>query len=297
MEQTTNGGSDGGEAKTRNETSNLRSKADEENTTVPAGDSKETLNRGAEVGDKVANRRSLIDDAADRAGETGQTEAAEQAGDFRGELDEEVLSVLADDAEEVLDARSRVLEEVAGSLGVTALDVVAENVDNLADGGGEAGEETGEEATDLRGEFDEESAAIVAEDGEEVLHRQAEVLEEITDIAGLLDDAANGDAELGKAESAQQSDDGRVKLDKELLSVLADDGQGAVHAWSEIREEPAVGRRGRGRSPGESVGNGSDDVRDDAAVVGGGGDGGGRQSSESSDESGLHFDDGRMKDE
>lgn len=235
MEDVTNRGSNGREAESGDETSNGRSELDEEDAAVLAGDGKETLDRRAKVLDEVANGRSVVDEVANRASETSETEAAEEAGDVRGKLDQEVASVLADDFEDVIGARGEVLDNLATAL--VTLKGLAEGVDDFADRLGDAGEEAGEEPLDFGGQLDEEHTAIIADDGEKVLDGLAEVLEQITDVAGGLDDVTNRLADLGKAEAAQQADDRGAKLDKEVLGVLAGDGEGGVDAGGEIREE------------------------------------------------------------
>lgn len=196
MEKITDRSSDGWEAETRDKASNFRRELDEESTAVLSGNSEEIFNRGAKVLDKITNGGSLVDNAADGITDTSETEAVKETSNRRRKLDQEGLGVFANDVEKIINARSEVLEKVAAGLFIT-FDVVAEGSDDLTNGLSEAGEETGEQTLDFRGESDEESADTLAGDSEEVIGGFAEVLEEITDVGSLLDDLANGNANLG----------------------------------------------------------------------------------------------------
>jgi hypothetical protein len=292
VEDGADGGADGGEAEAREEGGNGRRELDEERADVLASDDKELLHRLAEVLDKLTNGASLADDLADGDADHGQSETAEQSSDLRGELDEEGLEVLAEDGEDLIDLGGDVLDNLA-----VTLNALAEGVDDLADGDADLGKtETANQASDLRGQLDQKSAAILANNSEEVLDGTAKVLHELTDGAGLADDLANGDADLGKAETAKQSSDLRGELDEERLEVLAEDGEDLIDLGGSVLNEMAALARG-GEVAGEVGGDvaaatAGKKVGDGAVVVlSRCGDGGGRKGGDGSEEGGLHFED------
>lgn len=290
VEDTADRGSDGVKAQASNEASDRGSELDKESTDVLASDDEETFNGGAEVLDEVTDGGSVVDDLANGASKAGEAETAQETGNARGELDQELLAVLAGDGEDLINAGAEILDGLAGGV-LVALDALAEGVDDFTDGLGERGEEAGDEALDFGRELDQESTGVLADDGEKVLDGLGEVLEEFADATGLLNDLADGNTDLGEAEAAQQLDDRGAELDEELLGVFAGDGEGGVDTGADVREQLAgvaavLAITGDNRRDG--LGHVLD-ARQKTAVVGRRGDGGGCQGGKSSEDDGLHF--------
>jgi hypothetical protein len=123
----------------------------------------------------------------------------------------------------------------------TYLQAAADNVDDGTDGGADGGEaEAREESGNGRRELDEESADALASDDKELFHRLAEVLDKLANRASLADDLADGDADHGQSETAEQSSDLRGELDEEGLEVLAEDGEDLIDLGGDVLDNLAV---------------------------------------------------------
>lgn len=297
MEDVTDLGRDGGEAEAGDEAGDGARETDKQGTEVLAGDDEETLGGGAQVLKEVTNFRGLADDGANGASEASQAQAGEEARDVRGQADQQVLGIRASDGQDVLDLGSEVLDKVVGGVGVAALEVVANGGNDLTDGRGGTGQDLGEDASQAGGDADKESAAIVADDGEEVLDGLAEVLDEVADLVGLLDDLANGASELRQAEANEETGDGAGELDQKVLAILANDRQGGVNARSNVRQDLVAGALA-GDDASKALGGIGALARQNASreqtvqrAGSRGSNGGGSHSGEGSNERGLHCED------
>lgn len=107
------GHTDVGETEAGNKTGDFGGELDQQSAEVLVNDGEETLDLGAKVLDKVTDVGSGGDDGANGATETSQAEAGEEGGDFRAELDEQLLGVGASDAQDLVDRLADILDEVA----------------------------------------------------------------------------------------------------------------------------------------------------------------------------------------
>lgn len=122
------------------------------------------------------------------------------------------------------------------------LQVLAESGNDSANGDTDGGEaKASDESSSLRGELDQELLAIVAGDGEETLDRAGEVRDEVTDVAGGLDDGADGATDGGQAETVNERGNGGGELDQELLGVGAGDGEDLADGGDEVLDDLARG--------------------------------------------------------
>lgn len=104
--------------KTSNERSDRRAELDEKDLGVFAGDHDDTLGVGAEFFEEVTDAGGSGNDRAERLANTGEAKAVDQSGNFRGELDEQLLGVGASDGEDLVDLWAKISHNLAGVGGV-----------------------------------------------------------------------------------------------------------------------------------------------------------------------------------
>lgn len=134
------------------------------------------------------------------------------------------------------------LQKIEQKALINPLQVLAKSGNDSANGDTDGGEtKAGDEGSDLGGELDEELLAIIAGDGEQALDGAGEVREEVTDVAGGLDDGADGATNGGQAETVNESGNLGGELDQELLSVGAGDGEDLADGGDEVLDDLAGG--------------------------------------------------------
>ena len=113
-------------------------------------------------------------DGTDRHADLGETKARDETGDRGGELDEESTAVLADNSDEVLDNRAKVLDEDTDAGGSS---------DNTTERSGKLREtKTGDKSGDFRGELDQEELGVGAGHDEDVVELGGKVLDEFAAV-------------------------------------------------------------------------------------------------------------------
>lgn len=311
-EDGTERGGNSGEAETSDKGNDGGRQLDEEVLSVLADDVEEVLNGLGDVDDEVTDGRSLSDDGANGAGDGGQTEASNEGGDGGGELDEEVLGVLASDSQGSLDLRGKVLDNLA------TLEVLAESSNDGTDGDTNGREtKTGNEASDLGGEADEESTNVSTDNSDETVDDGAKASDESTNAGGGGDNGTEGSTEGTETKAGDEGRDLRGELNEEGSGVRAGNGQDVVELRSEVLDKVIVLDGGGAASGGRGGGGKVQDLghitelRDNGELVklellgeitdleaiedaikttSGGGSGESRagQSGDGSDERGLH---------
>ena len=219
---------------------------------VLGDDVEEVLNGAGDVLDKVTDGRGLMDNGANGAGDGSETETGNEGGDGGGELDEKVLGVRAGDFEGVLNLRSNVMDELA------TLEVLAESSNNGADGDTNVGEtKAGNEASNLRGEADEESTDVSTDNSDETVNDGAKAGDETTKAGGGGDNRTEGNAEARETKAGDEGGNLRGELNEQGSGVRASNGQDVVELGSEVLDEVTVldsgGAAGRGGGGGGKV--------------------------------------------
>jgi hypothetical protein len=79
--------------------------------------------------------------------------------------------------------------------------------------------------------------AIVVDNVEELVNGLRDVLEEVTNGGGLLDDGANGAGDGAETETGDESSNLRGELEEELLGVGTGDGQGGLDGGSNVVDD------------------------------------------------------------
>lgn len=245
-------GGNGGEAETSDEGNDGGRQLDEEVLSVVADNVEEVLNGLGDVDEEVTDGRSLSDDGANGTGDGGQTEASNEGGYGGGELDEEVLGILAGDGKGSLDLRGKVLDNLA------TLEVLAESSNDGTDGDTDGREtKTGNEASDLGGEADEKSTDVSTDNSDETVDDGAKASDESTNAGGGSDNGTEGSAEGTETKAGDEGRDLRGELNEEGSGVRAGNGQDVVELGSEVLDEVTVldsgGAAGRGGGGGGKV--------------------------------------------
>lgn len=107
------------ESETLEETSDGRSKLNQVEPSISAGDSEEALDLGSDVLGEITGRAGGRNDGTDRDTDLRKSETADQVGHCRAELDEQVLRVLTGDGQELLSGLASASDKLAG--GVSAI--------------------------------------------------------------------------------------------------------------------------------------------------------------------------------
>jgi hypothetical protein len=191
----TNEGTDGGETKTADKSSEFRGELEEESGSLGAGNGQSTVDVLANVGQELAGTLGTLDvvseggdNLADRDGQS-RKETANSGGNRGRELDEESASVLTSGDQEVIGLGADVLEKVTN---------VGGGFDDGAERSGSTEEtEAGNELSDLRGELDEELLGVSANDGDSFLDLRAKVRD---DLAALGRCGREGNSSAGEGE-------------------------------------------------------------------------------------------------
>lgn len=109
------------------------------------------------------------DHRANRATKTGQ-EAADQTSNVRRELDQESTNTLASNGKKTLSLGTKAGEEVTNGAG---------GGNNAANGRTKAGDETADQAGDLRAQLDKQLLGVGADDGQDIVDLGSKVLDEV----------------------------------------------------------------------------------------------------------------------
>lgn len=264
----TKGVAEGRQTKTSKEANNAGLEVDQKVRAVLANNSQELLNGPGKVLEEIADATGSLDDLANSATNTGETETGDQLSDLRAELDEKLLGVFAGDLKDILGHGGSILEE---AILVGALQVLTKSTHNFTQGVAQGGKtQAGDETSDFGVQLDQDGTEILVDNGDQAVDNFTDVLEEIADGTSGLDDFAGGDADAGKTQTREQVADLRAELDKQFLGVLAGNGQDLVGAVANVLEKVAVIGDAAGRDNGarRDDGAGGDDD-----VGGGGGDG------------------------
>jgi hypothetical protein len=97
--------------------------------------------------------------------------------------------------------------------------------------------EASNQGGNLGGELDEESAAVLVDDLQEVLNGGGDVNKEVTNVTSGLDNLANGDTDAGETKTRNESSNLGGELDEQLLSVGASDGQDLLNLGGEVTDD------------------------------------------------------------
>jgi hypothetical protein len=176
----------------------------------------------------------------------GKTETRDKSSSLGAELEKEALSVGAGDLEDILNLRSKVLNNLV------ALQVVAdsgENGSNRRTDGRQT--KAREETRKASGELDEKVLATLADDGKKVLGVRAEVLDKLTNRARTGDNGADGAAESRETKTGQKASNFRAELDQEALGVRASDLKDVANLRAKVLDDMSTGGSRR-----DLVGNG-----------------------------------------
>lgn len=227
---------DGGEAKADDKGGNLGAELDQELGAVLGGDGDELLERGGDVGQEVTN---IVagggNDGAERNAELGETETRDKGSNLGAQLDEELLSVGAGDAESVANLGSEVLEDLA------TLEGGAKGSNDGADGDADRGEtKTRDETSNLGGESDQESTDVSADNGDETVDDGAETRDKAAQAGGRGDDATERDTEGGETQTGDQSGDLGAQLNEQSADVRAGDDEDVVELGTKVLQDLAV---------------------------------------------------------
>lgn len=248
------GDTDGGQTQTGDESSNLRGQLDEQGRAVLLGDGQEVLSGARDVLEEVTDAGSGLDDGTSGDTDGGETKAAEESSNGGGELDEELLGVAAGNGEGALDLGSEVTDDVAS--GEVTLQVLAEGSNDSADGDTDGGEtKTGDEASDLRGQTDEQSTDISTDNGDNTVEGRSKASDKVTQAAGGSNNTTKGNTETGETQAGDQSGNLRAQLDEQGLGVGASNSQDVVDLRAEVLNDVAglanvlggIGARGSGQ--------------------------------------------------
>jgi hypothetical protein len=183
--------------------------------------------------EKVTDAASGRDNLTKGDADTRETEASNEGGDRRAELDEETLSVGAGNFKDILNLRSQVSEESR-----LALQVLAKGAHDHTNGDTNAREtETRNENSNFGRKLDEEGTSVGANDSEESLDVRAEILDEVTDRGCGGDDRADRDADAGQADASKEQSNLRGELDEQLLCIRAGHGEDLVDSGSKVLDK------------------------------------------------------------
>jgi hypothetical protein len=91
---------------------------DEEDIGVFPGDDDDTLGVGTKLLEEVTNAGGSGDDRTKRLANAGEAKAVDESGNFRGELDEELLGVGAGDGEGLVNLWAEISDDFTGVRGV-----------------------------------------------------------------------------------------------------------------------------------------------------------------------------------
>lgn len=237
-----------------------------------------------ELADSAGSSNNLTNNNTDGR----ETETADEGSEFGGELEEQFLGIKSDDGEGSVDDLSGIRKKLAGAV---ALEVFTERSNDLTDGDGEGREDTGDESSDGGRELDEKSTSVLADHDEETFRNGAQVLQQIPDAAGSLDDLANGGTEAGETKAVDESGNLGRELDEQRLGVGPGDRQDLVDERTKVRDDLAGGRIRRDCDGGDAWSRSDDGRRQSASS--GGGNGRAREEAEGS-EGELHCERKRM---
>jgi hypothetical protein len=104
--------------KAGDERSNRWAELDEEDLGVFAGDDHDTFGVGTQFLEQVTDAGGSGDDGAEGLANAGEAKAVDEKGDFRRELDEELLSVSAGDGEGLVDLWAEISDDFTGVGGI-----------------------------------------------------------------------------------------------------------------------------------------------------------------------------------
>ena len=235
----TEGSTDGGETETGNSSSELRGKLEEDGLAVLLDGDEELLSGAGDVGDEVTDLGGSLDDLAERGSSGTETEAGNESSDLRAELNKELLGVGAGDVEELGNGGAQVRDET------TTLDVLANGSNNRAEGNTDGGEtETGNEASDLRGERDEESTNVSTENSDETVDVRAETSDKATEAGGRGNNGTERNTESRETEARDEAGDIGGQLDEESTNIGTSDGQDVLELGTQVLDEVAVRANG-----------------------------------------------------
>jgi hypothetical protein len=180
---------DASESEAGDKGGNGRSELDEKGRAIGTDDSDKIVNGLSEVLGEFAYRAGAGNNLTNGRA-NGKTETRDKSSSLGAELEKEALSVGAGDLEDILNLRSKILNNLV------ALQVVAKSGDNGANRGPNGGEtKARKETRKASGELDEKVLATLTDDGKKVLSVRAEALDKLTNRARTGDDGADGAAQ------------------------------------------------------------------------------------------------------
>lgn len=215
----------------------VRQGNEEELGTVLDND-EQTVNVMADSLEELADSAGSSNNLTNNNTDGRETETADEGSEFWGELEEQLLGIKTDDGEGSVDDLSGIRKKLAGAV---ALEVFTERSNDLTDGDGEGREDTGDESSDGGSELDEKSTSVLADHDKETFCNRAQVLQQITDAGGSLDDLANGGTEAGETKAVDESGNLGRELDEQRLGIGPGDGQDLVDERTEVSDDLAGG--------------------------------------------------------
>jgi hypothetical protein len=232
----TEGSTDGGETETSDGSGELRGKLEEDGLAVLLDGDEELLSGAGDVGDEVTDLGGSLDDLTKRGSSGTETKAGNESRDLRAELNKELLGVGAGNGQELANGRGKVREEV-----VSTLDVLANGSNNRAEGNTDGGEtEAGNEASDLRGQRDEESTNVSTEDSDETVDVRAETSDKATKAGGRGNNGTERSTESRETEARDEAGDIGGQLDEESANIGTSDGQDVLELGTQVLDDVAV---------------------------------------------------------
>lgn len=296
---------DTSEAETGNGGSNIRRKVDKEGLAISTDNGEKLLDGGTDVVDKLAGLAGVVNNLAERHTNAWKVEATDESSNGRAQLNEETLSIVALNLNDIPDLGDDVSKDLV------TLQVVASGNKNSTNGNADTGKtETRKKTSDNRGELDEQVITALTNNGQQTVNLGAEAGNKLTNGAGAGDDGTDSSSKRRETEGRKKTRNLRGELDQELLGVRASDGKDTIKLVAGILDDVSAALtllvfslvdglnncRGRSRSKGRCGRGSSESGGSDAEVdVSGPGLGLSRSSSdrgghgrEGSDERSLH---------
>lgn len=199
----TNGDTDSGETKTRDETSDGGRERDEESTNISTDNSDKVVNNGAETSDETTETGGRGNNGTERNTEAGETKAGDEGSDLRRELDEEGGDIGADNGQDVVKLGAKVLNDVT-VLGSGAA-------------GGSGGRAVGSRAGGTLAEV-----ANLGHNGELV---EVELLDDVANLQGLNEttDSVGGGSESRAGQSGDGSNERGLHFELGCIETVKSD--------------------------------------------------------------------------
>jgi hypothetical protein len=170
-------------------------------------------------------------DRADRLADASQSEAGDEGGNRRSELNEKGRAIGTDDGDKIVNGLSEVLGEFTNRAGAG---------NNLTNGRANGETETRDKSSSLGAELEKEALSVGAGDLEDILNLRSKVLNNLVALQVVADSGKNGTnrrANGGQTKAREETRKASGELDEKVLATLTDDGKKVLSVRAEALDK------------------------------------------------------------